>query len=200
MNIKASARKLAILQGLAQMLEQPTAGRVTTAALAAHMEVSEAALYRHFASKAQMFEGLFEFIEETIFQLINHIKESEQDRLEQARQAGGMLLTFAKRNRGMTRVLTGDALVNEDTRLQTRVAQISQRIESSFKQMLREAVSEGQIQPEIDIGCVASVLTHYILGRWLRFAQSGWTLEPTDQMLGNINLILGASLLTSSKI
>jgi TetR/AcrR family transcriptional regulator len=194
MATKNSARKQEILQALALMLEQPTSGRITTAALAAHLGVSEAALYRHFASKAQMFEGLFEFIEATILQLINQIKDTENDRLEQARHTCAMLLSFAQRNRGMTRVLTGDALVSEDKRLQTRGAQISQRIEASFKQILREAITEGQLAPDTDVISIASVLTHFVLGRWLRFTQSGWTVVPTDQMLNNINLILGAAL------
>ena len=136
MSAKPGERKHQILQMLAEMLEQPRAARITTAALAARLQCSEAALYRHFASKAQMFEGLFEFIETTIFSLVNQIIADETNGVEQARKIAVMLVTFAQRNRGMTRVLCGDALVTEDERLQARVSQITERIETTFKQAL----------------------------------------------------------------
>ena len=136
MSAKPGERKHQILQMLA---EQPRAARITTAALAARLQCSEAALYRHFASKAQMFEGLFEFIESTVFSLVNQIVASEPNGVEQARKIAVMLVTFAERNRGMTRVLSGDALVTEDERLQARVSQITDRIETTFKQSLRTA-------------------------------------------------------------
>ena len=107
-------RKLQILQALAAMLEQPKGEKITTAALARRLEVSEAALYRHFASKAQMFEGLIDFIESSVFGLINQIADRQQDGLAQARDILAMLLQFAANNPGMTRVLIGDALVGED--------------------------------------------------------------------------------------
>jgi TetR/AcrR family transcriptional regulator len=179
------------------MLEQPTAARVTTAALAAKIGLSEAALYRHFASKAQMFEGLFEFIEATIFGLINQIQAAEPSALERLRQTTGMLLSFAKRNRGMTRVLTGDALVNEDLRLQERVNQITGRLETTFKQVIREGIATGQISATVDVVTIASLLTHYVMGRWLRFTQSGWQVDPTDNMLANINIVMQAALVDS---
>jgi len=190
-------RRTEILQTLVMMLEQPTAARVTTAALAAKIGLSEAALYRHFASKAQMFEGLFEFIEATIFGLINQIQAAEPSALERLRQTTGMLLSFAKRNRGMTRVLTGDALVNEDLRLQERVNQITGRLETTFKQVIREGIATGQISPTVDVVTIASLLTHYVMGRWLRFTQSGWQVDPTDNMLANINIVMQAALVDS---
>jgi TetR/AcrR family transcriptional regulator len=119
-NTKPGERKLQILQALAAMLEQPRGDRITTAALAARLDVSEAALYRHFASKAQMFEGLIEFIETSVFGLINKIGDSEENGVRQVRSIAGMLLEFAEQNPGMTRVMIGDALVNEDERLQLR--------------------------------------------------------------------------------
>jgi len=185
-------RRTEILQTLVMMLEQPTAARVTTAALAAQIGLSEAALYRHFASKAQMFEGLFEFIEATIFGLINQIQAAEPSALERLRQTTGMLLSFAKRNPGMTRVLTGDALVNEDLRLQERVNQITGRLETTFKQVIREGIATGQISATVDVVTIASLLTHYVMGRWLRFTQSGWQIDPTDNMLANINIVMQA--------
>lgn len=184
-------KKTQILQTLAEMLEQPHAARITTAALAARMQVSEAALYRHFASKAQMFEGLIEFIEQTIFTLVNQIGTAEPDGIGQARRMVNMLLTFSERNKGMTRVLTGDALVTEDNRLQERINHINDRIEASFRQSLRTAVHDGALPANSDISAHASLLTHFVLGRWLRYAQSGWRVAPTAHLDEQLRLALG---------
>src|SRR5205823_1740614 len=139
---KPGERKLQILQTLATMLEQPKGEKITTAALAGKLDVSEAALYRHFASKAQMFEGLIEFIESTVFGLINQITAQQENGLAQAQAIAGMLLNFAERNPGMTRVMIGDALVNEDERLQARMNQFIERIELALKQALRVAATQ----------------------------------------------------------
>ena len=184
-------RKTQILQTLAEMLEQPHAARVTTAALAARMQVSEAALYRHFASKAQMFEGLITFIETSVFTLINQIIQAHPQGLPQARHMVMMLVTFSERNRGITRVLTGDALVTEDNRLQERINRINDRIEASLKQALRVAVSDGELPADADIAAHASLLTHVVLGRWLRYAQSGWRVAPTTHIEPQIKILLG---------
>jgi TetR/AcrR family transcriptional regulator len=184
-------KKTQILQTLAEMLEQPHAARITTAALAARMDVSEAALYRHFASKAQMFEGLIEFIEHTIFTLVNQIGTAEPRGLGQARRMVDMLLTFSERNKGMTRVLTGDALVTEDNRLQERINHINDRIEASFRQALRIAVQDGGLPANADVSAHASLLTHFVLGRWLRYAQSGWRVAPTAHLDEQLRLALG---------
>ncbi|WP_459616732.1 nucleoid occlusion factor SlmA [Bordetella sp. 2513F-2] len=188
---KPGERRNQILQTLAEMLEQPHASRVTTSALAARMQVSEAALYRHFASKAQMFEGLIEFIETSIFTLVKQIAAAEPDGLAQARKTAAMLLAFSERNRGMTRVLTGDALVTEDNRLQDRINHINERIEASFKQCLRVAVADGRLPPEANVAAHASLLTHLVLGRWLRYAQSGWRIAPTLHLDEQLRLALG---------
>ena len=140
---KPGERKLQILQTVAEMLEQPKSEKITTAALAAKLDISEAALYRHFASKAQMFEGLIEFIEQTIFGLVTKITVEESSGMKQAEAVLALLLGFAQKNRGMTRVLIGDALVNEDERLQQRINQFLDRIETTLKQSLRIAVSQG---------------------------------------------------------
>lgn len=190
MSVKTGERKHQILQTLAEMLEQPRAARITTAALAAKMQLSEAALYRHFASKAQMFEGLFEFIETTIFTLVNQIVANEPNGVEQARKIAVMLLTFAERNKGMTRVLSGDALVTEDERLQGRITQITDRIEAVFKQSLRQAVTTGALNPLIEITPLSAALTHIVLGSWLRFAQSGWQATPSTHMHAQLRLLL----------
>jgi TetR/AcrR family transcriptional regulator len=190
MSVKTGERKHQILQTLAEMLEQPRAARITTAALAAKMHLSEAALYRHFASKAQMFEGLFEFIETTIFTLVNQIVANEPNGVEQTRKIAIMLMTFAERNKGMTRVLSGDALVTEDERLQSRITQITDRIEAVFKQSLRQAVTSGALNPSVDITPLAAALTHVVLGSWLRFAQSGWQATPSTHMHAQLRLLL----------
>lgn len=141
--IKSGERKLQILQALAQMLEEPHGEKITTAALARRLAISEAALYRHFASKAQMFEGLIEFIETSVFGVINQITEREESGLLQAQSVSMLLLNFAERNPGMTRVMIGDALVNEDSRLQLRMNQFFDRIELTLRQCLRVAISQG---------------------------------------------------------
>ncbi|KCV60557.1 transcriptional regulator, TetR family [Bordetella bronchiseptica 99-R-0433] len=188
---KPGERKTQILHTLAEMLEQPHAARITTSALAARMQVSEAALYRHFASKAQMFEGLIEFIETSIFTVVNQIAVSEPYGMGQARKTVSMLLAFAERNRGITRVLTGDALVTEDNRLQERINHINDRIEASLKQCLRVAVSDGALPADANIAAHASLLTHLVLGRWLRYAQSGWRVAPTTHLEEHLRLALG---------
>lgn len=191
MSGKPGERKHQILQMLAEMLEQPYAARITTAALAARLQLSEAALYRHFASKAQMFEGLFAFIESSVFSLVNQIVATEPDGIEQARKITLMLLSFARLNRGMTRVLTGDALVNEDARLQERAAQLTNRIEASLRQALRTAVAAGTLSPQTDTPALASLLSSFVLGAWLRFAQSGWQADPTLNADVQLRMLLG---------
>src|SRR5574339_298281 len=136
-------RKLEILKALAHMLEAQRWERVTTAALAARLDVSEAALYRHFASKAQMFEGLIEFIENSVFTLANKITADEADGAAQAGKLVEMLLAFAEKNPGMVRVMTGDALVGEHERLQARMNQFFDRFEATLKQALR-AAADGE--------------------------------------------------------
>ena len=188
---KPGERRVQILQTLASMLEQPGGERVTTAALAAKLSVSEAALYRHFASKAQMFEGLIEFIESSVFGLINQIAERQSDGLAQARDIVGMLLNFASQNPGMTRVLIGDALVNEDERLQLRMNQFYDRVELALKQALRLAASEGQAH-EADVAARAGLLASFVIGRWHRYAKSGFRQHPTENSPLQLALLLAA--------
>jgi len=175
---KPGERRLQILQTLAAMLEHPRAEKVTTAALAARLDVSEAALYRHFASKAQMFEGLIEFIETTLFTLVNKIAAETSGGAAQAQQIVSVLLGFAEKNPGMTRVLIGDALVNEDERLQARMNQLYDRIEAALRQALRIAQAAGDWpgDPNAD----ANVLVAFVLGRWQLFAKSGFRRGPQD--------------------
>ena len=175
---KPGERKLQILQTLATMLENPKGEKITTAALAARLECSEAALYRHFASKAQMFEGLIEFIESSLFGVINQISEEEAQGLQQVEHLLALLLNFAQRNRGMTRVLTGDALVNENERLQARINQMHDKIEAALKQALRVAATQEQLASDADFGSLANLLLCYVIGRWQQYAKSGFTREP----------------------
>jgi TetR/AcrR family transcriptional regulator len=179
---RPGARKLQILQTLAAMLEDPRAEKITTAALAARLEVSEAALYRHFASKAQMFEGLIEFIETTVFGLINDIASKESSGRQQVRKTIQMLLEFAQTNRGMTRVLIGDALVNENERLQERMNQLFDRIEASLKQAFRVAMTQTELPAEFDAAARASMAVAYVLGRWHRYSKSGFRKSPVEAL------------------
>lgn len=178
---KPGERKVQILQTLAGMLETPQAEKITTAALAARVEVSEAALYRHFASKAQMFEGLIEFIEQTLFSLINRILAEEPQGLQQTQAMVQLLLGFAEKNRGMTRVLTGEALVNENERLQARVNQLLDRVEASLKQALRIAASQGGVAQNLDAAAGANLVLCWVQGRWQQFVKSGFTRLPLGQ-------------------
>ena len=184
MPAKPGERRLQILKVLAQMLQDPRGEKITTAALAKQLDVSEAALYRHFASKAQMFEGLIEFIEQSLFGLVNKITAEEDNGLKQAHAILASLLGFAEKNPGMTRVLIGDALVNEDERLQARINQLHDRLEATLKQCLRVAGTQnGGTQggaAQADPGAHANLLLCYVIGRWQQFAKSGFKREPTE--------------------
>jgi TetR/AcrR family transcriptional regulator len=186
---KPGERKLQILQTLAAMLEHPKGEKITTAALAAKLEVSEAALYRHFASKAQMFEGLIEFIESSVFGLINQITTQQENGLSQVQAITGMLLNFAERNPGMTRVLIGEALVNEDERLQVRMNQFLERVELAVKQSLRVAVTQGEAR-EAEVATRAHMIVSLVVGHWHRYAKSGFKQAPTEGAQQQIGLLL----------
>ena len=177
-------RRLEILKALAQMLEQPKWERITTAALAEKLDVSEAALYRHFASKAQMYEGLIEFIESSVFTLANKISADEADGERQASKLVEMLLAFAEKNPGMVRVMTGDALVGEHERLQVRMNQFFDRFESTLKQSLRVAAGAAAGKAgESDITAQAGAMLRYVIGSLHQFAKSGFTRKPTESFV-----------------
>lgn len=176
----AGERKQQILEALAKMLESPKREKVTTAALAKALDVSEAALYRHFANKAQMFEGLISFIEETIFGLINKIIEEDENGISQIQKIIAMLIAFSEKNPGMTRILIGDALVNEDDKLQNRINQLFDRIEVTIKQCLKIADKQDvQSNLLVDPDAKANLVVCYILGRWHQFAKSGFKKKPS---------------------
>ncbi len=181
---KPGERRIQILQALASMLEAPGTERVTTALLAARIGVSEAALYRHFASKAQMFEGLIEFIEQSLLTLVNQIQTREESGQAQAKRIVAMVLQFAEKNPGMTRVMAGDALVFEHQRLQERMNQLLDKLEASLRQGLKEAAdSNAKLR--------ASVAIAFVQGRLQRYARSGFKLMPTDQLEASLALVLG---------
>ncbi len=183
---KPGERRVQILQTLAAMLQEPQPEKITTAALAARVGVSEAALYRHFSSKAQMYEGLIEFIEQTLFGLIARITADTPSPSAQIRAILGMLLNFAAKNPGMTRVLIGDALVHENERLQKRINQLHDRIEAQLRQCLRFS---GDNQAELSAP-LANLLQCVVVGRWHQFAKSGFTRAPD----GDIDLLLSRLL------
>ncbi len=189
MATKPGERKLQILETLAKMLEAPKQEKITTATLAAKLDVSEAALYRHFAGKVQMFEGLIEFIEQSIFGLINKISAEEPDGLAQAGRIINVLLMFVEKNPGMARVLIGEALVNEDPRLQVRINQLYDRLESTLKQSLRIAETQGasQLNPEAR----ANLMMAYITGKWQQYAKSAFKRKPSDLAQEQLQMLFG---------
>lgn len=183
-------RRLEILKALAGMLEQPKWGKITTAALAEKLDVSEAALYRHFASKAQMYEGLIEFIESSVFTVANKIAQDETDGGKQTAKLVEMLLSFAEKNPGMVRVMTGDALVGEHERLQARMNQFFDRFESQLRQCLRGAADvSGSATPTLDANAQASVLKAFAVGRLQLFARSGFKRSPTEHLETALRLL-----------
>lgn len=188
--MKPGQRREQILQTLAGMLEQPGTERITTALLAAKLEVSEAALYRHFASKAQMFEGLIDFIEHSLFSLINQIAEREGDGAHKAARMVTVLLQFGEKNPGMARVMVGDALVFENERLHQRMNQLFERIESALRQVLRAAAQANKsATPTVDAQVRAALLVTFTLGQLQRFARSGFKRSPMDHLEASVALM-----------
>jgi len=186
---KPGERRLQILQTLASMLEQPGAERITTAALSAKLGVSEAALYRHFASKAQMFEGLIDFVEQSVFAFVRQIADRGPAGPEQVARTVTLILQFAEKNPGMACVMTGDALVFENERLQERMNLLFDKLESAFKQSLREAGSQSDT-PTVEANVSASLLVAFIMGRLQRFARSGFKRLPSENLQASLLRIL----------
>jgi len=184
---KPGERRLQILQTLAEMLQRPDTERVTTAALAARLDVSEAALYRHFASKAQMFEGLIDFIEQSVFGLVQQISDREPSPLKQVSMIVTLVLQFAEKNPGMARVMAGDALVQENERLQARMNLLFDKLESALKLRLREGGHS-------DVVAQAAVLSAFVMGRLSLYCRSGFKRVPSEK-LDDCLMVLQASLL-----
>lgn len=177
---KNSPRRQQILQALAQMLEASPGERITTAGLAKTVGVSEAALYRHFPSKGKMFEGLIEFIEETIFERVALIIREEQAVMTRCEKILGLLLAFAERNPGISRILTGDALTGETERLRTRINQFYERLETQIKQILREAEMREGVRTTVTVSTAANLLMALAEGRISQFVRSSFKRLPTE--------------------
>lgn len=176
----AANRRQHILEVLASELETKPGSRITTAALAAAVGVSEAALYRHFASKAKMFEALIEFAEDTVFHVFNQVMNEQRDTRTRCFQLTVALLRFAERNPGIARILVGDILVGEHERLRTRVAKFYARVETQFKQALREAVMMDGSERSVEaVAAEAAVLLAVVAGRLDQFVRSDFAAPPT---------------------
>ncbi|MEP5765814.1 MAG: nucleoid occlusion factor SlmA [Halieaceae bacterium] len=180
MSPRKSQRRQQILEALAHMLEAGPGERITTARLAGQVGVSEAALYRHFPSKSKMFEGLIEFIEETLFSRVNIILAEESGVHSRCEKMLTLLLAFAERNPGITRILTGDALAGESERLHARVAQLFDRFETQLKQVLREAEMREGLRPVLPVNSAANLLLATAEGRISQYVRSGFQRSPTE--------------------
>ena len=174
------SRKQQILQALAEMLEITPGGRITTAGLAKQVGVSEAALYRHFPSKAKMFDGLIEFIEDTIFSRVNFLLNSDANTQHRCHNTLYLLLSFTEKNPGITRILTGDPLSGESDRLRVRVAQFFDRLETQLRQMLRESELRDGYTIDFDIPATANLMLSVVEGRISQFVRSNFEQKPTQ--------------------
>ncbi|RLA54614.1 MAG: nucleoid occlusion factor SlmA [Gammaproteobacteria bacterium] len=187
---RKSQRRQQILEALAQMLEAGPGSRITTAGLAKQVGVSEAALYRHFPSKAKMFEGLIEFIEDTLFTRINIILNEEQTAAQRCEKMLMLLLAFAERNPGITRILTGDALAGESERLHQRVAQLFDRFETQLRQVIREAEMREGLRPVLALPAAANLLMAAAEGRISQYVRSGFQRPPTADWAQQWDLLM----------
>jgi TetR/AcrR family transcriptional regulator len=174
------SRREHILQALASMLESQPGARITTAALAKEVGVTEAALYRHFPSKARMFEGLIEFIEEVVFTRVSHILQEETDARRRCEQILTLLLVFTERNPGITRILNGDALTGEHERLQARIAQFFERLETQLRQILRDAELQHSLGTTVTSQSAANLMLSVVEGHVSQFVRSGFRRKPTE--------------------
>jgi len=191
MSPRKSQRRQQILEALAQMLEASPGSRITTAGLARQVGVSEAALYRHFPSKTKMFEGLIEFIEETLFSRINLILTEEPTAALRCEKMIMLLLVFTERNPGLTRILTGDALAGETDRLHARVAQLFERFETQLKQVIREAELREGLRPSISLPAASNLLMSAAEGRISQYVRSGFQRRPTTDWASQWQLLMG---------
>jgi TetR/AcrR family transcriptional regulator len=178
---KRPNRRAQILQALAGMLESNHGQRITTAKLAEQVGVSEAALYRHFPSKARMFEGLIEFIEETLFSRINKIMDEEKEAATRCQLILHLILGFAEKNPGITRLLNGDALLGEQERLRDRIAKLFERLESQLKQILRERKLREGKSLDVDEAILANMLICFVDGKINQFVRTKFKRTPTHQ-------------------
>lgn len=179
------------------MLEHPQQIKITTGVLAAQLGISESSIYRCFSNKSQMFEALIEFIEQTLFVLINKILQEEQCGVKRIENLLLLLLGFSQKNPGMTRILIGDVLVNENAHLQLRINQLHDRLEATLKQALRFAVGEHQINANLDVAVQANLFMCFVIGRWYQFVKSGFRRDPLVNWEAQRLILLPPQLLTS---
>ncbi|MGM8932765.1 nucleoid occlusion factor SlmA [Salinicola halophyticus] len=191
------SRREQILQALALMLEEDSGKRITTAALARQVGVSEAALYRHFPSKARMFEGLIEFIEASLFERIRRILDDEPSALARCETIVQLVLTFAEKNPGLSRLMDGDVLTGETARLRTRMSQLFERLETQLKQILREAELREGLRPQLPVSAAANLLSAFMEGRISQYVRSDFRHLPTTHWEDQWRL-LGDGLLFSA--
>jgi TetR/AcrR family transcriptional regulator len=185
-------RRQQILEVLASELESRPGTRITTARLAAAVGVSEAALYRHFPSKAKMFEALIEFAEDSIFSLFNQVMQEQKDARTRCLHLTTAMLKFAERNPGIARILVGDVLVGEHDRLRQRVSQLFARVETQFKQALREeALDDGSTRHAESVAAIASVLLAVMAGRLDQFVRTDFVARPTADWDAQWQLLCG---------
>ena len=187
---KKTPRRQQILEALAQELEKSPGERITTAGLARAVGVSEAALYRHFPSKAKMFEALIEFIEDSVFGLTNRILEEEQNCTSRCEKILMLVLGFAERNPGLSRLLVGDVLVGETERLRTRIGQFYERLETQLKQVLREGEMNGELVATLPVAPTANLLLSVAEGRINQFVRSGYRRSPLEMWQDQWQLLL----------
>ena len=190
-NKEKPSRRQQILQALAHELEMNPGERITTAGLARAVGVSEAALYRHFPSKAKMFEGLIEFIEDSIFGLVNRILKEEESAVKRCENILALMLGFAERNPGLTRLLSGDVLTGETERLRQRVSQFYERMETQLKQVLREGEMNKEFQLNVPVQALANLLLATVEGRITQFVRSGFKRSPLENWNNQWPLLAG---------
>jgi len=180
MSEQKASRRQQILETLALLLEKAPGQAITTAALAKSVGVSEAALYRHFASKAKMYDALIEFIEDTVFSLINRIMDEEKSAIGRCEKILSMLLAFAQKNPGLTRLLMGDILVGETERLRKRIDKFFERFETQIKQILREGEASSELAKGVPVSAQASLLVSVVQGRLQQFVRSEFSSPPLE--------------------
>ena len=182
-------RRQQILEALASELELNPGSPITTASLARAVGISEAALYRHFPSKAKMFEALIEFCEETIFSITNRIQHEERGAINRCQQLIKLMLGFSERNPGITRILLGDALIGENERLRVRVGQFYERLETQLKQFVREGVMHGELPEDLPVNALANLMLSVSEGRMNQFVRSGFRRPPTEMFEQQWNML-----------
>lgn len=190
MKEQKKSRRQDILEALARMLESRPGSRITTAALAHEVGVSEAALYRHFPSKAKMFEGLINFIEETIITRVNTIEQEEKDKIKACERILFLLAAFSERNPGISRILTGDALIGENEKLRARITQFYDRLETHIKKILRDAETLEGKHFSLSISACANLMLAAAEGRIMQFVRSGFSKKPSDEWKEQVTLLM----------